>query len=313
MPLSIAEYLGQRTDNDTQDIIPVEFGGSITPTCPFSGVACRKLNIRNHPVCSVRTQNGQPFIVCPDRLIPAKAAALSPAHIAALAAVAQVLFPTADTSDIGYRRQVSISFAQGRRLVLDYVLQISPDAVYEGGRRKVILEVQGGGETSTTGVITAHVSAWASMKKPANQFLAKPLDLRYSRELMNNPKYSSPGIIPNNAWKRQLDQVLRKADLAKHFGGGFALVMGEVLYDYVKSTIPTNHDYFPEWEIALIGVGETPSQNSGSILFNRLTKVAFMTYAEFLEALQNFSFPDNVVNPFNGEFTTLRNRRFNAS
>ena len=92
MPLSVAEYLGQRTDNKINHIIPSDFGGNITPACPFSGVACRKLNSQKpaQPVCSLRTQDGRPFIVCPDRLIPSKANALSPSHIASLAAVAQV-------------------------------------------------------------------------------------------------------------------------------------------------------------------------------------------------------------------------------
>lgn len=115
MPLCVAEYLGQRTDIDVPDILPSELGGNIIPTCPFSGAACRKLknNPPQHPICSVRMYgsdyNGEPFVVCPDRLIPSNARALSPSHIAALAAVAQVVFPEANTGDIGFRRQVGVN------------------------------------------------------------------------------------------------------------------------------------------------------------------------------------------------------------
>jgi hypothetical protein len=316
MPLSVAEYLGQRTDNEAFDIIPSDFGGDITPTCPFSGVACRKLDSRKpqYPICSVRIQDGRPFIVCSDRLIPSKARALSPAHIAALGAVAQVVFPGVNAGDIGYKRQVSVTFAPKRRLVLDYVLQIAPTTNYEQGPKKVILEVQGGGETSSTGVITAHIANWSALQPPTNKFLARSLDATYIRELYPQTKGKSvsvPGIIPNNAWKRQLDQVLKKAVLTRHFSGGLALVMGEVLYDYVKSTLPVGREHFPGWEIALLGISETPSKDSESIRFNNVSKAVFMTYTEFVDALQ-IVLPPNIANPFNGQFTTLRNRTFTA-
>jgi hypothetical protein len=314
MPLSVAEYLGQRTDNETSDIIPSDFGGGITPTCPFSGVACIKLALSkpNHPVCSVRTQDGTPYIVCPDRLIPSKAHALSPSHIAALGAVAQVVFPGVESGNIGYRRQVSVTFAPKRRLILDYVLQVAPTINYERGSKKVILEVQGGGETSSTGAITAHIARWSSLQQPTNKFLARPLDAAYIRELNSQSKegkVNTPGIIPNNAWKRQLDQVIKKAALTLHFGGAFALVMGEALYDYVKGTLPVGREHFPEWEIALLGVSETPSKDSESIRFNAVSNAVFMTYAEFINALQ-LVLPPDLASPFGGEFTTLRNRTF---
>lgn len=177
MPLSVAEYLGQRTDIEVYDIIPSELGGDLIPTCPFSGLACRKLNANppQHPVCSVRVhdknERGRPFIVCSDRLIPAKARGLSPSHIAALASVTQVVFPGANTGDIGYKRQTGISVGSNR-LVLDYVLQVRPSVNYSVGPTKVILEVQGGGETNATGSITRHVTDWASRDNSTNRFLA---------------------------------------------------------------------------------------------------------------------------------------------
>ena len=37
-----------------------------------------------------------------------------------------------------------------------------------------------------------------------------------------------------------------------------------------------------------------------------------MTYVDFIAALQDFSLPVDVESPFTGEFTTLRNKRFNV-
>ena len=106
MPLSVAEYLGQRTDNTEFDIIPSEFGGNITPTCPFSGVACSKLhaNNPNHPVCCVRTTDGRPFIVCQDRLIPSKAGALIETYKKKETLCTTAKAGTTQTSDTATRR-----------------------------------------------------------------------------------------------------------------------------------------------------------------------------------------------------------------
>lgn len=315
MPLSVAEYLGQRTDVLSPDIIPTTIGEGTTPTCPFSGVSCSKLASKNPkpPICTVRVTDkndaSKPFIVCSDRLIPAKARALSPAHIAALASVTGVLFPSISTSDIGYRRQVGLSLSK-HRLVLDYVLQVNPQVYFGLGPSKVILEVQGGGETNSTGVITRHVERWAKSSYPTNQILAQQLSVEYIRQVEPQPKITLPNIIPNNAWKRQLDQIIKKATLTRHFEGAFALVMGDVLYDYVKNSISIGKEYFAEWEIAFIGISERPTKEAGALPFDQVAKVAFMTYAEFMIALQDVKLLPSTPNPFLGEFTTLRNRKF---
>lgn len=317
MPLSVAEYLGQRIDIDVSDIIPSQLGGTLIPTCPFSGLACRKLsaNPPQHPVCSVRVHdknnNGKIWIVCSDRLIPAKAQGLSPSHIAALASITQVVFPGANTGDIGYKRQTGITVGKSR-LVLDYVLQVRPSVNYTIGPTKVILEVQGGGETNSTGSISRHVTDWAARDDSNNSFLAQRLNTEYLRESTGQQKVNAPGIIPNNAWKRQLDQVIKKATLTMHFGGAFALVMGEVLYDYVQNSVSAGTSYFPGWQIAFLGVSERISTNSGSIPIDRVSKASFMTYTDFIAALQNFNIPQEVADPFAGHFTTLRNNTFDV-
>lgn len=317
MPLSIAEYLGQRTDLEAPDILSSALDGNLVPTCPFSGVACKKLhaNPPMHPVCSVRVydqkHDGKPFIVCTDRLLPAKARTLAPTQIAALASVAKVLFPHASTADIGYDRQVGMRVGNAR-LVLDYILHIRPEAQYTHGPAKVILEVQGGGETSSTGTITRYVTAWADQEEPTNEFLAQKLTTQYIRTVTGQQKVNVPGIIPNNAWKRQLDQIIKKAILAQRFGGAFALIMGEVFYDYVINTIPAGGEFFSTWEVALLGIAETPSTQPGPMLIDCVASTRFMTFAAFIAALQSFNVPDDMPNPFQRTFTTLRNHHFSV-
>ena len=132
---------------------------------------------------------------------------------------------------MGYRRQVSLTVGKGKRVVLDYVLDARPTS--NTGQSKVILEIQGGSETSSTGGMTKHVAKWAKESRPTNTMLRQ-----------NLPKV---GIIPNNAWKRQLEQIGRKYAVAKRFGGALALVMGEVFFDYVRNLFPPDCPYFPEW------------------------------------------------------------------
>jgi hypothetical protein len=103
---------------------------------------------------------------------------------------------------------------ESRQIFLDYVL-VGQDHV-TGGWEGVLLEVQGGGETSSTGAISRHVEEWSVDQNRTNEQLRAPI--------------RKVGIIPNNAWKRQLEQVFRKAPLALAHGGKFALAMGEVLF-----------------------------------------------------------------------------------
>ena len=241
MTISIAEYLGQRTDVDLPDILPSQLGGELVPTCPFSGVACRKLgsNPPYHPVCSVRVfdreHNSKPFIVCPDRLLPAKARTLSPSQIAALAGIAQVVLPGANTADIGYKRQIGINLGR-TRLVLDYVLQVRPEIPFPAGPRRVSLEMQGGGETSNTGTITRHVRQWAASNNPTNAFLAQRLTTEYLRQQTGGLQVNVPNIIPNNAWKRQLDQALKKGGTYPSFWRRIRISDGRGFVRYMCNT-----------------------------------------------------------------------------
>ena len=301
MPISVAEYLGQRTDVDTPTIIPSALNPTLVPTCPFMGKPCSKLGgkVWYHPICSVR-ENGVVFVVCPDRLIPARAQSLTPSHVAVLANVAQVLFPGVEVEHVGYRRQVGVSLGEANknRVILDYVLRVSDHSSFDAGPRQVILEVQGGGETSNTGTITRHVAEWAAQSPRTNAHLRRPL--------------TGVGAIRNNAWKRQLEQMLRKAPLADRFSGAVALVMGEYLYKYVRGSVPVGGPFRSDWHIALLSVGEGTTRTPGAVPLDVVTDAVFMTFAEFVAAIQDYPLPATMRNPFAGIYRTLTNQEFDA-
>lgn len=293
MAVSVAEYLGQRTDVDQPSILPTTIGARPAPTCPFVGAPCSKLNRSNaqQPVCTVRTSDGRPWVVCTDRLIPSRSKSITPYHTAILGGVAERLFPGADPIDIGFKAQQSITMDDGKRVVLDYALR-TRDEQFEG-RSRAILEIQGGGETSSTGYISKHVKNWAEGKPRTNEILRQSI--------------GKAGIIPNNAWKRQLEQMFRKVPIALRFNAGFALVMGEVLFDYISGTLGARNEYHPDWEIALISIAETPSEQSGAIRLDNVVNSTFLTFEQFIQAISNFPLPEDMGNPFEGDFRTLAN------
>lgn len=218
---------------------------------------------------------------------------LTPHQIAILGSVAETLFPGAYAGDIGYRRQISIAVGSGKRVVLDYALD-APE--YKGGKNRVILEVQGGGETSATGTMTRHVAAWSLLKPPSNLRLRQPLP--------------GVGIIPNNAWKRQLEQITRKYPVAQRFGGVFALVVGELLLNYIRPQFTGDCAYFPEWEIALLSVAEKPSNSPGPIRIDHVKDALFFTFMDFMAAVQGFPLPETMPDPFAGSYTTISNNSY---
>ena len=315
MSIAIAEYLGSRTDVETSRIIPSVRGGVPVPICPFSGSACIKLghNPPLQPICSVRVYdrqyNGTPFIVCSNRLIPAQAQTFITSHTDALASIAETVFPGVDAANVGLKRQVGISLKPGR-LILDYVLHVDPAVGFTAGPDRVIVEVQGGGETSNTGTITRYVDDWIAQRPRTNAFLAQKLDTGYLRSHLGVSKVNVPGIIPNNAWKRQLEQILKKAVLARDFGGAFALVCGEILHDYIMRSVPSNKEYFSAWQVALIGISEVPSAHPGAIPITQVSRAVYMTFSEFVMALENFTLPADLPDPFHGNYQTLMRETF---
>jgi hypothetical protein len=209
-----------------------------------------------------------------------------------LAGVTATLFPGISPREVGYKRQIGLKMIKGT-VYLDYVL--SANSPLFPGRKNVILEVQGGGETSNTGTLSNHINSWLGQPNPTNDFLRAPMN--------------KVGIIPNNAWKRQLEQIFRKFPIARRFEGAFALAVGTILFDYITARIGEGLDWSPRWDIAIIELREIESNTPGAVPLE-VGRVAFMQYEEFVNRVSEQEVPGNAANPFVGEFTTLTNSRF---
>lgn len=245
MPVTIAEYLGQRTDVDTL-IIPILPGTN--PICPFMDRTCDKASKSKPvpPVCSVRKQDGTLWIVCEHRLCSTRQKKIQISdgknkevrnklidhQKDILLKVAKVIYqdPMLTNSEIGVRREVNIPLAdtdidtelgqntkskKGFSYHADYVMR---NFSGRGRVDEVLLEMQGGGETSNTGNITDIISAWRKSPTPTNTQL---------RQIAK----ASP--LETNAWRRQQEQFLVKGNVVDQTGGKIVFAVGSLLYDYL--------------------------------------------------------------------------------
>jgi len=293
MAISVAEYLGQRTDG-SQPISPVS---SVDALCPFNGVPCRKMasSDRKAPVCSVRTGKDRDiYIVCEERLISTKIKNLTEYQKLKLLEVARLIFnPVILPNQIGVKSEVSIKIPEKKgNLKADFIMKVIDINISTLGPRGVILEIQGGGETSNTGTMQRHVNNWEDQHGSNIQLAA-------------NLNKVSP--IQNNAWKRLQEQMLVKGAIAKETGYGFVACVGSLLYKIVDSKFNNVANLANQnWEIAIIAFEEDRLQNINqtSIPFKiNLAKTIFTSFDEIAIAISS----QGVAIPtlFSGEFTDL--------
>ncbi|MEP7288846.1 MAG: hypothetical protein ABI947_24100 [Chloroflexota bacterium] len=233
MAVSVAEYLGMRTDVELPiepcEVPPVT--RATIPLCPFNNLPCSKISKKNkngskHPVCAVRKNDGTFYIVCEDRLISASTVQISDYQKEMLLQTAKALFhPDIESHQIGYKSEVRIRTGENKRHRADFILAAVDEGIQTFGPRRILVEVQGGGETNNTGSISRHLEQWAQETKD-NVFLRKSV---------------GAGTIETNAWRRLQEQLFAKATTAKKTGCGFAVLLGEVVFDYVANTIPEIH------------------------------------------------------------------------
>lgn len=297
MGVHIAEYLGQRTDVDNPTILPV----NTLEECPFScGNTCKKLKSHNPPVCSVRKPDGTLWIVCSDRLCATKKdIPLCDHQIEILHKIAQHLFsPTVQKEDVCVKREERLNVVEGTKYNADYIISLASGHTPFSGPDRMILEMQGGGETSNTGKITELLTEWAT-------------DPRRSNELLRRETEAS--TLETNAWRRQQEQFIVKGNIAMKTwkGYGIAFCVGTVLYDYLMHKLEAAH--LPDlknynWTLALIGIKEDTSAPivPGPIPITvDETRMLFTNYQTFVQALINQGEPS--LDAFRGIFVNLRN------
>ncbi|MEQ2427837.1 NotI family restriction endonuclease [Enterocloster hominis (ex Hitch et al. 2024)] len=298
MGVSVAEYLGQRTDVEFPIIQPIYERKS----CPFTqGNLCRKLKKKGQePVCSVRKEDGTLWIVCPDRLCATKKDLdLSLHQSIILLDIAKHIFDSSVTcNQIFIKREQRLRVQIDRDYKADFIMTINNGTSPYPGPNRVILEMQGGGETSDTGKLTKVIKDWKNSDIQTNHLLQQ---------------LSKASTLETNAWRRQQEQFIVKGNIAMMTWKGYGMVfcVGTLLFDYLYKKI--KHEHLPNlrnhnWTLALIGIKEDCSNSPapGPIpLMVDETRLIFTNYQTFVHALINQGEPSPEA--FIGEFINLNN------
>lgn len=307
----VAEYFGQRTDAPGT-IIPVDIprnaSGRVAwatekdiPKCPFSGGnGCKKLKSGLEPVCSVRNTQGVLWISCSERLCSTKKDyPLCQHQVDVLSMISDRVFSTAfHPENICVKREVPLSVVESKPYHADYIITTSSGRSAASGPDRLVLEMQGGGETSDTGKLTDKVKAWRNSSPRTNSML---MDM------------STASPLVTNAWRRQQEQFLIKGNVAMKTwkGLGIAFCVGTLLYDYLMerlsaANLPDLKDY--NWTLALIAIKEDtslPIEDGPIPLEVDDSRVLYTNYQTFVQALINQGEPS--LDAFAGEFINLDN------
>lgn len=313
MGTSVAEYLGMRTDIDdpviTPIVIPPKVGGKVNwteeapcPVCPFtSNNPCKKLISGNEPVCSVRKSDGTLWINCAERLCSTKKdLPLSQHQKDILLQAGKYIFsPDVTSDDICVKREARLSVIEGTKYNADYIITLRQGRSYYSGPDRLVLEMQGGGETSNTGVQTSHIQEWKTLQQPSNEFLR--------RETKANP-------LETNAWRRRQEQFIVKGNIAMKTwkGYGIAFCVGTLLFDYLMNKLSTTNlpnlqEY--NWTLALITFKEDvghPAVAGAIPLVVDEERLLYTNYQTFVQALINQGEPS--LDAFRGSFIDLNNQ-----
>lgn len=297
MGVSVAEYLGQRTDVDNPVIHPI----LTSAPCPFSsGNTCMKTGRGKNPVCSVRKEDGTFWIVCENRLCTTKKdLPLCPHQQRILLDIARHIFDPSVTMDrVHVKREERLCVSDSTKYKADYIMTLDNGLSSFPGPDRIIVEMQGGGETSGTEKLTEIVNRW----KAGPHFVNADL-----REL------SGASTLETNAWRRQQEQFIVKGNIAMQTwkGFGMAFCVGTLLYDYLAgkidfTTLPDLRTH--NWTLAIIGIKEDTSSppTPGPVpLVVDESRLIYTNYQTFVHALINQGLPS--PDAFRGDFVTLNN------
>lgn len=305
MSVRCAEYYGQRTDVDAPTIRPELRADA---PCPFtSGMACSKLSSSKHypPVCSVRQEDGTLWIVCPDRLCSTKKDYAICAHQREiLLQIGHAIYgEDVGPADICVKREVNIPKGDGRPYHADYVMSLRSGRSEHAGPDRLIVEMQGGGETQNTGILTRAMREWERLEAPSNERLRTKVD--------------KVGPLVTNAWRRQQEQFIVKGNTAMNTwkGYGIAFCVGTLLYDYLMDKLrdnklpPLQHN---NWTLAVFAFMEdrAAGKTAGPVpLKLDPERRLYTNYQTFVQALINQGSP--AIEAFTGRFVNLLNEEVN--
>ncbi|MBL5937211.1 hypothetical protein I7V27_22610, partial [Lelliottia amnigena] len=197
-------------------------------------------------------------------------------------------------AQIGVKREVTIPLPEAdHNYRADYVMRN-----FSGNKKvdEILLEMQGGGETSDTKKISDHVVGWAALENPTNAVLRQSV---------------KANTLETNAWRRQQEQFLVKGNVVDQTGGKIVFAVGSLLYDYLYKRIRNaslrdlkKHN----WTLCLLPIKEKTERTiiSGPVNFEiDEEKVIFTNYSTFVRFLTDQGYPCPEI--FEGVFTLLNN------
>jgi hypothetical protein len=309
MPVRVAEYLGIRPESGfpihPHPVSKTRVGEKPELPCPFRNAHCSKASAGNKPICSVRdAATDELWITCEHRLCATqpKESTLTEHQKNILLQVARTVFePSIPSSDIIFKREVAVPVTEDNDYKADFVLwRLNPRQTSSfNPDRAMILEMQGGGETTNTGVLTQHVDAWEQRGIVDNDLLAKTVP--------------SVSTLETNAWRRQQEQFLVKGNVAMMTGGRMVFCVGTKIYDYLMSRFREgilSDLRYANWSLALITFEEdktaTPPPNTPiNAVQLRIDprRTLFTNYNTFVQVLTNQASPCSDI--FTGSFRDL--------
>jgi len=237
----------------------------------------------------VRDSKGKLYIVCSERLCSSVEGELTEHQRDVLYQTAKAVFGDVRYDSVGYKREVPFKLEGKRGARADFIL-VDLSESRKAGSHKVVVEFQGGGETSETGTMTRHIDGWEKDPNHTNAVLRQRLD--------------KVAPIVNNAWKRQLDQLILKGSIASRTGYKFALCVGEYLADYIYKRVGKMDDLREGgWNFAILPFSEIKMPGSAIKFKLNVDYAVYTTINDFISSLSMRGTMQR--DSFGGEYTKL--------
>jgi hypothetical protein len=304
MSQRIAEYLG--VELKPGGLLPlVDSSSQPQVLCPFRDGSCVKAQKGQVPVCSLRdSDSDELWIICEHRLCATtpKSSRLVPYQVEILCLVLDAVVPgwpdkarPAAQREARVRRTSGVQSSSDSKADFLIVFRDLMDDKESSTLENLIIEMQGGGETSNTKRMTEVVRNWEKLGDSTADSL---------RELQ-----IPVAPIETNAWRRQQEQFLFKGSVVTRSGGRLVFAMGARLYDKVMNNLKAKPSEIPiagGWTLALLGfIEDSEGVQCGDSLALSIDpeRQLFTAFDSFVRSLTEQGEYD--PNLFVGEFQTF--------
>jgi hypothetical protein len=191
--------------------------------CPYIGQTCKKINreLEQKPMYTVESSGGVPLIVCEHRLLSTMMQNPTSYQRSRLLEIAKVVFEDdIEPHNVEYKYEVTTKLRQRANFILRD--KRNGDAC--------ILEIQGGGETSSTKILSDHVTKWENGEDVG-------LD-NFPVRVTKSGRLATPGLIPANAWRRLQEQIIVKGGICVSSDKKFVAAIGNTIYLRLLEKLP---------------------------------------------------------------------------